>query len=220
MSLQLITGSANSGKTGVAYGLLREAVARREQAVLVLPSTPDVGRARSELAVDAPLGLKITTFDGYLADLWTQRGDGRALVAPSGRQIAIAGIATELTGSSELSRLAERCVVELARGTGEAWRGGRGPRGGPGRGLGRIIERYGEQLAGHELIEPAEAAHVLASCGVEHPGPIVFHRFIDLTKEQRVLIRGVAERSRVTVTATVRQGLDAPLTDDWSVNHD
>ena len=219
MSLQLITGRANSGKTGVAYGLLREAVARRQQAVLVLPSTPDVGRARRELALDAPLGLKITNFEGYLADLWSQRGDGRALVEPSGRRIAIAGIAAELTGSGELSRLAERCVVQLTRDVGEAWRGRRAPRGGPGSTLGQIIERYGEHLAAGELIESAEAAQVLASCGVEHPGPIIFHRFTDLSEEQRVLILGLAERSQVAVTATVRQGLDASNPHDWFGNH-
>ena len=159
MSLQLITGSANSGKTGVAYRLLRDAVARREQAVLVLPSAPDVARARSELAVAAPLGLKITTFDGYLTDLWSQWGDGRALVTAGLRQIAVAGIAAETTGSVELSRLAQRCIVELARGTGEHWRSQRGPCEGSGVALGKIIERYGAELVAQELVEPAEAAH-------------------------------------------------------------
>ena len=48
MPLTLVTGRANSGKTGVVYGALRSVLASRGRAALLLPTYPDVHRAAAE----------------------------------------------------------------------------------------------------------------------------------------------------------------------------
>ena len=79
MPLTLITGRANSGKTERAYRALEESAP--SPAALLLPTSPDVTRARRDIARRRPLGVGVWQFDRYLAELWSAAGDGRPSVA-------------------------------------------------------------------------------------------------------------------------------------------
>ena len=85
MTLRLITGAANAGKTGLAYTALKEQLAAGLRPVLLLPSGPDTERALTELSASSPTGLRCMTFDRYIGDAWDQFGDGRAIISPDQR---------------------------------------------------------------------------------------------------------------------------------------
>jgi primosomal protein N' len=70
VSLRVVIGSANAGKTGVLHQRIRECAAQGGRAALLVPSAPDVTRALAELAPAVPLGLEGRTLDAFLDRLW------------------------------------------------------------------------------------------------------------------------------------------------------
>ena len=91
MTLRLITGAANAGKTGLAYAALKEQLAAGLRPVLLLPSGPDTERALAELSAGSPTGLRCMTFDRYIGDAWDQFGDGRAIISPGPARAPVRG---------------------------------------------------------------------------------------------------------------------------------
>ncbi|MDP2182251.1 MAG: hypothetical protein Q8K99_06755, partial [Actinomycetota bacterium] len=120
MGLTVVTGRANTGKTGVVYTALEDAAARGQDATLLLPSEPDAERARSELAARLPVGVRIAQVDRYLATVWATHGDGRRIVTPAQRAMLLVRCAGG--ASPGHASLAGRCVARLAEETGFGWR--------------------------------------------------------------------------------------------------
>jgi RecB family exonuclease len=212
MPLTVVIGRANSGKTGVAYGVVRASLARRETTALLLPSMPDVRRAQNELARECPTGLLISQADGFLAGTWDTRGDGRAMVTPpqrallamrAVRQAAVIEDERSPDGVVELvARLAERAAQEGVPPQGRA-------RDARAEAIVSAVGGYQELLASSGLVEPGEAAHRLS---VLAPGAttLVLHRFVDLTASQEAVLLGwAAQGADVWLTLPYDPGVAA-----------
>ncbi len=201
MTLRLITGAANAGKTGLAYAALKEQLAAGLRPVLLLPSGPDTERALTELSASSPTGLRCMTFDRYIGDAWDQFGDGRAIISQDQRELLCAAAARRAHATPGIASLISRCAEQLAEQTGFGWREGAGQDRGPGVLLSRSITEYALALELNELVERAEATHWLARY---HPvaQALVLHRFTDFSLSQETLIREYGARGSVVVTVT------------------
>jgi hypothetical protein len=203
MSLTLITGRANTGKTGRVLDIYRDRLSAGNRPVLILPSRPDADRIANELVQDLTLGVDVTTFDGFVASRWAESGDGRRIITPTQRRVLLASSSRQ-TGGRGLTRLAARAVQHLASG-GEEWRR-LGPMSGDAAEIAGVIRSYADELERRGLIEAGEASGALAqSLG---PGDaIIFHRFSDLTLSQESFVRGADERGAdVILTLTWEEG--------------
>ncbi len=208
MTLRLITGAANAGKTGLAYAALKEQLAGGLRPVLLLPSGPDTERALAELSAGSPTGLRCMTFDRYVADAWDQFGDGRAIISSDQRELLCAAAARRAQAAPGVANLVSRCVEQLSEQTGFGWRERDGQSRGHGVVLSRSITEYSRALIANELVERAEATHWLAK---HHPfaQALVLHRFTDFSLSQETLIREYGARGSVVVTVTYEPDSDA-----------
>lgn len=206
MTLRVVSGKANTGKTGVVVRMVREALDAGRQPYVVVPSLPDAQRLLDELAVTHPLGVRATTFDRYLEDAWGQFGDGRTLVTPAQRMLLATSAARTVGASAALGRLAATCVAALADQAGESWRACRGPKGGPGVVLGRVLEGYAAALSRLGLVEAGEAAWHLACDDRVLGDPLVVHGFTDFTHSQEALVASARSATSVIVTLTWSDG--------------
>ena len=210
MTLRLITGAANAGKTGLAYAALKEQLAGGLRPVLLLPSGPDTERALAELSAGSPTGLRCMTFDRYVSDAWDQFGDGRAIISSDQRELVCAAAARRAQAPPGIASLVSRCVEQLSEQTGFGWREGSGQIRGHGAALSRSITEYASALVANELVERAEATHWLAE---HHPfaQALVLHRFTDFSASQETLIREYGARGSVVVTVTYEADSDATI---------
>lgn len=206
MPLLLVTGRANAGKTGDAYDAIRTA-ARAGAPVLILPSDPDVARARRELALEMPLGLRVTTFARHAATTWTTHGDGRQIVTPGQRQLLLSQVEIELGNATPgLAALASQAIDMLADGLGFEWRNATGAGERAARGLRDHVELYARMLDQHELVELSEVYFLLSECGAFGGDPLVIHRFTDLTIAQERFVVAASEKVQVVVTLPWEDG--------------
>jgi hypothetical protein len=205
MPLTLITGRANTGKTGRALEIYRETLDHGFAPTLVVPSRPDAERVVSELASDHALGVAAETFDQLVAERWGEVGDGRAIVTPAQRGALVrrASVAAG-AGGAGFARLVGRVVQHMAAG-GELWRGFSLPEG-DARPVAVAASAYGRELTSRGLIEPAEAAY--ATSRSMRPGDtIIFHRFSDLTPAQEDFVVTASDAGAdVIVTLTWESG--------------
>jgi len=204
--LNLITGRPNSGKTEELYAAAVEA-ARTSVPTILLPSAPDVARARRELCVNRGLAtVRIEQIDRYLSGLWEIHGDGRRLVTPTQRAAllreAISGSGVQsLTPSAStrgfatlMERLAGLMVAPPAP-------SGSGVAGGI---IGVLVAYHGSLMA-RELVEASEANSILADRAASIPfdGPLFANRFDDLTAPQeRFLVAAAAAGAEVWLALT------------------
>ncbi len=202
MTLRLIVGRANIGKTGAALQAMRDARAAGLDPVLILPSQPDVQRAADELSGDNPLGFRVQTFDAFLGDAWNQFGDGRTIISGAARGLLAASAARRSGASSGMGDLAAVCASTLAQQCGESWRDSEPDINGPGGRLAHTILLYRDSLRELGLIEREEAAHAMAAVSEPSPSPLVIHRFIDFAPWQERLILGLSGSREVIVTLT------------------
>ena len=207
MPLTLITGRANAGKTGRAYGILREALAAGEPAVLIVPNHMDERRARRELGREYPIGLRIQTFDNHISSLWESLGDGRRMITPAQRTLLASAAARSVEGAPPgLSGLLEDLVRKLADAAGSFWRdascGGM---------LGLAVSEYLRLTAEQELLEPGEGFGVLADRGALPRTLLVFNRFSDLTMGQQRFIR-LTHRAGASVVVSLTWEAGFPAT--------
>lgn len=206
MTLRLIVGRANIGKTGAALSIVRDALATGREPVLVLPSQPDVQRAADELASTSPLGFRVKTFDAFLEDAWSQCGDGRAIVSGSARGLLATAAARRAGVGSGMGVLATACIKTLAEQHGEAWRNADPAIDGVGGRLAETILQYRDAITELGLVEPEEAAFAISRSGRQTGSPVVVHRFIDFAPWQERMIVGLAESRDVAVTLTWEEG--------------
>ncbi len=208
MSLHVITGRANAGKTGRAYALVREALRDGSGPVLLLPGSPDVDRARAELAREFPLGIKTLTFREFVEAVWLSHGDGRRIVSAAQRRALLyAAAADDQCATAGLVGLAEQCIRRLCEQTGVAWRSHAPRADGHGAVLARLVCGYARRLQEENLVESDEAASMLPLDGGEAWPPIVVHRFGDLgVAQEALLLRAAAAGVSVTITLTWEEG--------------
>ena len=216
MPLTLVTGRANAGKTGIIYGALR-AASGAGRPVLLLPTRPDVLRARAELGERGPLGLEITQFAQYMESLWDLLGDGRRIASNVERDVllrqALGGAnrsrGMEISGHgrgllSILTGLVERRAEDGAAVTDAH---------GPGGAILSVVRTYEELLAERRLVEREEACRLLAeSLATGLADPLAVHRFSDLTASQERFVTAAAKAGAdVWVSLPWEAGLSAAV---------
>ena len=209
MSLRLVTGPPNSGKTGRVYDLLRSAAANGGRAVLLLPSAPDVARARDEFAAKTGVGVRIEQVDRFLASEWAHRGDGRRIVGTFQRGLLLeAALAeTSLAGGSGPGTVS--LLGALAARSGGSRAATPPQRAGATGDLLSALDGYFRRLDSCGLIEPTEALRLLRH-EVPDADAVAVHRFSDLDPDHRLLLEawGSSEK-RIVVSLPWAAGLPA-----------
>jgi len=206
MALRLVVGRTNTGKSGVALDLMRDARSSGREPILVLPSQPDVLMAADELAKCDALGFRVTTFDAYLEDAWARCGDGRAIVRSPTRRLLVSSAARRAGTGSGTGELALSCVTALAGQLGEGWRSNSPSVRGPGAKLAESILLYRDALVRLGLVEREEAAYALAGMADLPGDPLVVHGFIDFSPWQERMLVGAAATREVLVTLPWESG--------------
>lgn len=218
MPLSLLIGRPNAGKTGVLYAIAAEA-ARTGVPTVLLPSEPDVTRARGDLVRDLHMvTVRVAQIDRYLSGLWEIHGDGRSHVTPIQRR-ALLKVAVErgplpaLTTSSittGFTTVLERLAGVMQgppQGAGEGIAGG----------IASTLRLYHGLLLSHGLVEIAEATRLLADRAenVVFDGPLLANRFDDLTAAQeRFLVAAANAGADVWLALTNSPGSPATSATD------
>ena len=213
MSMTVVTGPANAGKTGHITRVLFDAVREGRTPVLLLPSAPDVLQAQSEIGITCPIGVTIMQFDRYLDGLWALEGDGRTIVGRVQR-LTLLNAAIDRTVLSILADSAHRrgflrSLEELVRRAGESGvldgsRSTLARRGTAAGELCAIIDTYAELLRERGLVERSHAhaclPEVCDPAGIADP--VLVNRFASFTPPQEGFIAWIA-RSGIDVTVAL-----------------
>ena len=198
MPLTLVTGRANAGKTGIIYGVLRRAMEDGRRPVLLLPTHPDLVRARAEFGGRGLVGLEIAQFDGYLESLWDILGDGRRIVSHVERDVLLRrALAAETSANSlEISgngRGLRRVLARLVQRRAEEGAAIPERTEGPGVAVVAVVRSYERLLTGRGLVEREEAFRLLVdSEAIQLGDPLAVHRFSDLTTSQERFVTAAA----------------------------
>ncbi|MDO8880432.1 MAG: PD-(D/E)XK nuclease family protein [Coriobacteriia bacterium] len=236
MSVRVITGSANSGKTGVAYGRVREVVRAGGRALILVPSAPDALRVAEEFAHECPIGLATGTLGSFLDDHWYARGDGRSLVTSAERLILIEEAVRICQASSYDPRLATCGVTgvldRLCQREAESHGAPMPPRetGSVAAMLVRVVCAYEGLLSAVGMVERAEANRiVIDSLKPSHvPDVLVVNRVMGLTAAQERFVVCASRMTEVMVCVTydsavpstvAAAGLVARLAREGTVDH-
>lgn len=208
MALHLVVGAAHAGKSTYITREARAVVQRGERACLLLPSDPDVFRAVMDAAAHSPVGLEISTFDGFLDGVWEQHGDGRTIASPSHRRAVLEesvrlwqphsiGIPSGSPGlvrllASLVQRAGESAVPLDASTFGD----------GPASDLARAIAIYQRLLHAAGFIERTEAHRLaVASIGrVRLPALVAVDGFTSLTPAQEAAVMAAAVHTELFVS--------------------
>jgi RecB family exonuclease len=209
VSLRLVTGPPNSGKTGRVYDLLRSAVANGGRAVLLLPSAPDVARARDEFAATTGVGVRIEQVDRFLESEWAHRGDGRRIVGTFQRGLLLEAALAETPLASGSGPGTASLLGALAARSGGSRAGTPPRRAGATGDLLAALDGYVRRLDSYGLIEPTEALRLL-----QHEVPdadvVAVHRFSDLDPGHRMLLEAWGSREKgIVVSLPWAAGLPA-----------
>lgn len=209
MSLSLITGRAGAGKSQLVHRALVESCSASGTAVLALPTHAEVARARRELSHDVPLGLLITTLDGWISTLWAEYGDGRRPVSRVQRYLLVRRAMREVPGklTEGGSPGVTRLLMQLAQRTAGALT--LTPGSSIDTDIVRILGLYRELLEREGCIEHNAAAVALATQSPKLPGAVAIHRFSDLSWQQEQFVGGLSARNEVTVALTYEPGFPA-----------
>lgn len=210
MALRVITGSANSGKTGVAYRRAREVVRAGGRALILVPSVPDALRAAEEFAHDCPIGLATGTLDSFLDGHWYARGDGRSLVTSAERLILVDEAVRICQSESYDPRLATRGVTGVLDRLCRRAAASPGAPMPPGEidsvaaTLVRVVNTYAGLLSAAGMVERAEA-HRIVIDGFEPscvPDVLVVNRVMGLTATQEQFVVRASGMTEVLICLT------------------
>lgn len=208
MPLRLITGAANSGKTGEVLSEILAAAAGGTSPVLVVPTLADARRLEDELARKRSLGVRVSTLKQFVRDLWLLHGDGRRMVGSHARHSIIAGVLSQGVDASLrpiaqtpglprlISRLAAQGGLDLLEKHG----------GGARAALGELLARYQLALEEAGLVEEETVSQILATTNAKLSGPLGVVRFDTLAAGEIALLVGLAEGNPVTVALTWEPG--------------
>ena len=215
MSLELIAGPPNSGRTGAVLDAFGKAAGR--DPVLVVPTVDDVERFEQELAGggEALLGASVCTFDrlfGLVARA-TDAPAGPALSETQRRRIAREAIARAelrlLAASARRPGFAtalDDLIAELQAAAVDpaSFRDRASPAGGLEAEVASLYEAYAgirDELGRHDEHSLATAATSALRANPEAWGtrPVLLYGFDDLTVEQLELVRELRQATEVTV---------------------
>ncbi|HEX9093837.1 MAG TPA: PD-(D/E)XK nuclease family protein [Coriobacteriia bacterium] len=216
MALTIVTGRANTGKTGVVHDAVRRAADEDRRPALLLPTYPDVLRATAELARTHPVGIAVEQLDDWAAGLWALYGDGRRPVQEAQRAAIMSAVVRAarlraLARSGEtpgfvtlLSHVARRAAEEQREALREAAPGSQTD-----AEIVALVTAYFEALDTAGLIEPGEACRRLAASPPSVLGPVFVHRFSDLSSSQEVLLGALAGEQDVWISLPWEEGFPA-----------
>jgi len=222
MTLQVITGPANAGKTGIAYTRVRSCASAGGSAVVLLPAEPDVVRVSREFARDSPVGVRVATVDGFIDGLWRTVGDGRGLLSAARRGLLVAQ--TVRICQSEIPHavwdtpgslvLLERLVMRAAESGTEGVRLpdlGRSTSPAVDEVLLHALSVYQEQARASGVVERAEAHQLIVGSleSVPLPDVIVVNGVTGLTVAQEAFVVAAAQRTEVIVCLTYDETVPA-----------
>lgn len=220
MGLTVITGGPNAGTTGVLYETVRGAVRDGRSAQLLLPTMPDVRRAQHALATDCPIGLGIGQLDRLIETEWALRGDGRRPVNRVERRALLSTAWRRVAPERSLGEGLLRLLSVLARRSAEE--GPRGeplpPKGAAGP-LVQAVITYRALLAQEGLVEPGEAARLLARGTAVPAELVVVHRFVDIGPAQCSVLLAWARSAEVLVSLPFDPAVPATAVTEGLIAH-
>ncbi len=216
MGLTLVTGRANSGRTGVVYDVVRQAADSGARPLLLLPTYPDTIRATAELSRGRVLGIGIEQLDGWVEGMWSLYGDGRRPVSGEQRTLlaadAIAGTPLRRLARSATTpgfvRMLSYVAQQVAQSPPSAVQDAC-----PGSAIDAellaILTAYRARLLAAGLMEPAEMALCLSLDPPAQEGPVVLHRFSDLGRAHEALVVSMSRIADVWITLPWEGGFPA-----------
>lgn len=210
MSLTLLTGLPGSDASARLSEMLAASAHGGRRSLLVVPSSAHAVRARAGFAALTPFGLRAMALSRLIEGEWLLQGDGRHIVAPLHRDVLlarslVAGGAAERPGPGAIALLGT--LVSRASAQGSAR--GRSVREGLAGRLSRSLDAYLATLDEQGLVEPAEAARLLAGCAP--PADVIaFDSFTTLSPDCVALVQGWSRSGcEVVVTFPWRRGCAA-----------
>jgi hypothetical protein len=182
MTLTLVTGRPNVGKSGLLYRPVLEAAADASPIVL-LPTRPDARRAADEFSARGVAGIRSMVLDEWIAELWSLHGDGRRLIESGVREALMLRACSE-TPLAAIAPAAGRAgfvraLSSVAQRLPGTW--SPEPRTAEDHEVLAVLERY--VCLGREegLLELGNAATILGANPPRVEGPVVVNRFTDLS---------------------------------------
>jgi CRISPR/Cas system-associated exonuclease Cas4 (RecB family) len=205
MSLRLITGPANAGKTGEVLKEALAAAAAGASPVIAVPNLADVRRLEVELSGKSPLGIRVVTLRQLTLELWSLFGDGRRIVDDPTREALLARVVERgVDGSIAIAAASpgfRRLLAGLATGSRSAGGGG-AALGGPEAALERLLAQYRRELGAAGLVELRWLGELLAEMSPRLDGPLGVMRFDSLAAHEIELLAGLSGANEVTVALT------------------
>ena len=201
MGLTVVTGRGNAGKTGRLYRSVREEAEKGSSPVVLLPSSPDVQRARREFAAEGVRGVRVAVLDRWIVEIWGLWGDGRALVVTGQREALMAEAIVEhelhaLADSARhsgfvdsLASLARRIADPAMLETGTPHDSE----------IRSILVAYRDLCLERGLAEQVEAVGHLATSPPEELPPLYVNRFTDLSPGQERFLVSASQATPVWV---------------------
>lgn len=201
MPFHLVTGRANAGKSGIVWSHAARAAESGQPVVFIVPTEADVRRTRFEYAAKLPAGVEVTTFDRWLEQLWGLHGDGSRLITEGTREalVARAIAVTPKNATQESSQtpgFQKMVMTVVSRLCGLPTT----PSDAAGSEIAAIARAYLQCTKDAGLIEPAQAAALLATAPPALPGVIVVNRFVDLSEAQERLLVALSSSSQVVLS--------------------
>jgi RecB family exonuclease len=213
VGLTLVTGRANSGKTGFVHGRVLAALDASRAPALLLPTAQDVSRARLEFATSTPVGVRIDRLQAYVDEQWALLGDGRA-VAGRLQRTALIGEATRSVPLRLMARSAARpsfastfepVFARLA----EYPRSRLAASSDTDDEILALYDRYREALSSGDLLDRGEAMRLMATMR-PLDDLVALHRFTDLSPAQEAMAVGwSAAGAEVIVSLPYEDGCPA-----------
>lgn len=220
MSLHVLIGTANAGKTKALYGRLIEGARESGRALLLVPSPADASRAMAELSTFSATGVEVTTLGSHLDECWRAYGDGRRLVTPVERAVVLeesgshvdSGCLTGSVGTAGFRRLLANLVQRVAESDAYAGSATR-TCATPAQGILAHVDAYRDALVTAGLVERGEAYRLLADQMGESMLPpfVALCGFTGLTgPQERYLIAASRDRD---VLISLTYAISVPATE-------
>ncbi|MDF1542035.1 MAG: PD-(D/E)XK nuclease family protein [Anaerosomatales bacterium] len=213
MTLTLVTGRPNAGKSGLLYGPVLEAARTGTSTVVLLPTRPDARRAADEFAIRQITGVRTIVLDEWIAELWSLYGDGRRLIDRGLREALMVRACAETPLATIASSAKRPGFVRALASVAERLAGHADPRplGAEDREMVAILRRYGDLARAEGFVEPGWAATLLGADPPPQEGPVAVNRFTDLSAAQESFVSGLAAAADVRVALPWEE--DAPATE-------
>lgn len=219
MSLTLITGLANAGKTGAILRDARSEVAAGESPLLVVPSLADARRLEGEFAGNTPMGIRVSTLRGFRVELWQLHGDGRRLVSGFWREsmlrrIVEGGVGAEIAEAAAAPGFIRFLSSVVIQGDDRTSTAGLASTPRPSTEIASLVSRYHAQAKLEGMVEEARLGQLLAGVRPHLQGRIGVMRFDRLELPDAEFLVALSRDNRVNVALTWEEGFAATRGND------